>query len=112
MTSMPPARAEAAQKQLQAWRVTIDCYESEPSTNESHKELTVRAQAAEASRDHSPAANDRLDLSTTALQIAIVLASASVVLGIGWLACIGGGLGLVGLAFALIGWFAPALVHL
>ncbi|WP_414476198.1 DUF4337 domain-containing protein [Microvirga sp. M2] len=109
LMSMPPAQAEAAQKQVQAWRTAIERYESEPSTNEGRKELTVRAQAAEAARDHALAAKDRLDLSTTALQIAIVLASASVVLSIGWLAWIGGGLGLIGLTFAVIGWAAPTL---
>ncbi|WP_414476284.1 DUF4337 domain-containing protein [Microvirga sp. M2] len=112
LIGMPPAQAEAAQKRLQAWRATIDRYESEPSTNEGRKELSARAQAAEAARDHALAANDRLDLSTASLQIAIVLASASVVLGIAWLAWVGGGLGLIGLVFALLGWFLTALPHL
>src|ERR687893_2337532 len=48
MASMPPPQAEAARKRLEAWRATIDRYESEPATNEGRKELMGRAQAAEA----------------------------------------------------------------
>jgi hypothetical protein len=112
MLVMPPAQAEAARNLLQNWRATIDRYESEPSTNEGRKELTARARAAEESRDHAMAADNVLDFSSAALQIAIVLASASVVLGITWLAWAGGGLGLIGIGFALLGWFAPTLLHL
>jgi hypothetical protein len=108
--SMQPAQAQAAQKLLQAWRSTIDRYESEPSTNEGKKELTARAKAAEEARDHSMAADNMLDFASAALQIAIVLTSAAVVLGVDWLAWGGGGLSLVGLAFALLGWFAPTLI--
>jgi hypothetical protein len=53
-----------------------------------------------------------LDVAAAALQLAIVLASASVVIGITWLAVAGGMLGVVGLVFALLGWLAPTLVPL
>jgi hypothetical protein len=53
-----------------------------------------------------------LDIASAALQLAIVLASASVVIGIVWLAWAGGSLGLVGLIFALLGWLAPTLIPL
>jgi hypothetical protein len=112
IAGMQPAQAEAAQKRLQRWQATIDRYESEPATNEGKKELTERAKAAEAARDHSMAADNMLDFASAALQIAIVLTSASVVLGINWLAWGGGLLGLAGLTFALLGWFAPTLISL
>ncbi len=112
MASMPPPQADVARKRLESWRATIDRYESEPSTQEGRKELTTRAKAAEAERDHGLAAGNMFDLSSAALQLAIVLASASVVIGIGWLAWAGGALGLIGLAFALLGWLAPTLISL
>jgi hypothetical protein len=112
MASMPPPQADVARKRLEAWRATIDRYESEPSTQEGRKELTDRAKAAEAVRDHGLAVDNMLDISSAALQLAIVLASASVVIGIGWLAWAGGALGLVGLAFALLGWLAPTVLAL
>jgi hypothetical protein len=110
MMAMPPPQAEAARKRLEAWRATIDRYESEPSTNEGRKELTGRAKAAEEVRDHALAADNMFDIASAALQLAIVLASASVVIGIAWLAWAGGALGLVGLTFAILGWFAPTLI--
>jgi Domain of unknown function (DUF4337) len=112
MAAMPPQQAEAARKQLEAWRATIGRYESEPATNDGRKELAGRARASEAARDNALAADNMLDFGSAALQIAIVLASASVVLGIGWLAFAGAGLGLIGLGFALFGWFAPTLIAL
>jgi uncharacterized protein (DUF2267 family) len=108
--SMAPAQAQAAQRLLQRWQSTIERYESELSTNEGRNELTARAKAAEQARDHSIAADNLLDLASAALQIAIVLTSASVVLGVGWLAWGGGFLGLLGLALAITGWFAPTLI--
>jgi hypothetical protein len=46
------------------------------------------------------------------VQIAIVLASAAIVTGAMVLAWIGAGLGVVGIAFCLIGFLAPTAVHL
>ena len=112
IASMPPPQADAARKRLDAWRATIDRYESEPPTNEGRKELMTRAKAAEEVRDHALAVDNMLDIASAALQLAIVLASASVVIGIAWLAWAGGALGLIGLGFALLGWLAPTLIAL
>jgi len=109
---MSPQRAEAARKLLASWRATIDRYESEPATNEGRKELAARAKTAEAERDRALAADNLFDLGSAALQLAIVLASASIVANIAWLAWLGSGIGLVGVAFALLGWFAPTLISL
>ena len=111
LLEVPPERAETVQKRIQAWRATADRYESEPSTNEGRRELAARAKAAEQKRDHALAVNHVLELGSGALQLAIVLASASVVAGVMWLAWVGGGLGVVGLIFGLLGWFAPTLLH-
>ncbi len=112
IASMPPPQAEAARKRLEAWRATIDRYESEPPTNEGRKELMSRAKAAEEVREYALAVDNMLDIASAALQLAIVLASASVVIGIAWLAWAGGALGLIGWGFALLGWLAPTLILL
>ena len=52
------------------------------------------------------------DFGSASLQLAIVLASASIVIGIMWLAWLAGGVGLIGVTFALLGWFAPTLIPL
>jgi hypothetical protein len=51
-------------------------------------------------------------MASAALQIAIVLASAEIITGVAALAWISGGLGVVGLVFSLIGFFAPTAIHL
>jgi hypothetical protein len=58
------------------------------------------------------AAYHHYELASAALQIAIVLASAQIITGVAALAWISGGLGVVGLAFSFIGYFAPLAIHL
>lgn len=58
------------------------------------------------------AAYHHFELASAALQIAIVLASAQIVTGVMSLAWISGGLDVIGLAFSLIGYFAPLTIHL
>jgi len=72
----------------------------------------ARAKAAEARRDRSMAAYHQYELASGAVQIAIVLASATIITGMNALAWVAGGLGLLGIAFSLIGFFAPTAVHL
>jgi hypothetical protein len=107
-----PERAERTRKQVEAWRATIDRLETEPSTQEGRKELIARAKAAEQKRDKALAADNMFDLASAALQLAIVLASAAVVVGIGWLVWIAQGVGVIGLSFALLGWLAPTMIAL
>ena len=107
-----PERAERTRKRLEAWRATAERYESEPDTNEGRKELAARAKAAEEVRDRTLAADNMFDYGSAALQLAIVLASASIVVGVTWLAWLAGGCGVIGVAFALLGWFAPTLIPL
>jgi hypothetical protein len=63
----------------------------------------ARAKAAEADRDEAFAANNHFGYASATLQLAIVLASASIILGIAWLAYI---------ACSALGVFAPALLPL
>ncbi len=102
-----PERSEEVAKRVAAWRATADRYETEPSTNEGRRELAARAKAAEQRRDQAHAANDVFELGSAALQIGIVVASASVIAGVTWLAWLALGLAGAGLCFGLLGWFAP-----
>jgi hypothetical protein len=110
LDAVAPERKDALAKRLDGWKSTATRYESEPETNEGRKELVARAKAAEEARDRALATDNMYDVASAALQLAIVLASASVVVGVSWLAWAAGGLGAIGLIFAIIGWFAPALI--
>ena len=104
--------SEEAKKQIEAWRKTAQRYQTEPETGEGRDELMARAKEAEKKRDRSMAAYHQYELASAAVQIAIVLASAAIVTGAMALAWIGAGLGVVGVAFCLIGFFAPTSVHI
>ena len=110
MDGAGPESREARQAQIEEWQATMARYDSEPENQEGRRELIARAQAAEAARDHALAVDNMFDFSSASLQLAIVLASASVVLSVGWLAWIAGGLGALGVAFAGFGWWAPTLL--
>jgi hypothetical protein len=103
---------EQMDRQIAAWKKTIARYDTEPETNEGRKELAARAKAAELKRDTSLSAYHHFEIASAAVQIAIVLASATVITGAIWLTWIACGLGLTGLIFCTIGIFLPAAVHL
>ncbi|MBF0097615.1 MAG: DUF4337 domain-containing protein [Magnetococcales bacterium] len=99
-------------KRIADWRNTAARYESEPDKGEGRKELRARAIAAQKIRDKAAAAHHMFEYGAAALQIAIVMASASVVTGTVMLVWGAGFLGVVGVAFGLLGWLAPTLIHL
>jgi len=102
-----PAVRERLQKRIDGWKATIARYESEPETNEGRKELIARAKAAEARRDISSARDDKYDIVSGLLQIAIVVASAAIITGVALLAWTGVGLGVLGLALMVVAEVAP-----
>ena len=102
-----PVVRERLQKRIDGWKATIARYESEPETNEGRKELIARAKAAEAQRDISSARDDKYDIVSGLLQIAIVVSSAAIITGIGLLAWTGGALGLAALALMFVAQLAP-----
>jgi plasmid stabilization system protein ParE len=104
--------SEKSRKQIEKWRKTAERYQSEPETGEGRKELAERAKSAEAKRDRSMAAYHHYELASAAVQIAIVLASASIITTMPALAWIAGALGVAGIAFCVIGFFFPTSVHL
>jgi len=106
------AAKDAMTKRASAWKETAARYDSEPETQEGRKELAARAKIAEAKRDRSLAAYHHYELASGAVQIAIVLAGASIITAVAALVWIAGGLGIVGVIFCGIGFFAPQAVHL
>jgi hypothetical protein len=90
---------------METYRKTAARYESEPDTREGKKELLARAQAEEAKRDHALKQDPYFDYAEALLQIAIVLISVSIVAELGWLAFLGGGVGLLGALLMINGFF-------
>ena len=105
---MPPGADPAALKaKREEWAKTMARWESEPSTGEGRKELSEKAKKSEERRDLALERYHQYELASAAFQVGIVLASAEVITGIVALAFLGGGLGLIGLALAGFGLFAP-----
>jgi hypothetical protein len=107
-----PEKQAAIDDLLKSWAEKSAKYDSDPESGEGRKELLARAKAAEADRDEALAANNHFGYASAALQLAIVLASASIILGIAWLAYIACGLGAVAVVFAALGVFAPTSLPL
>lgn len=103
---------ETMEKRIGDWKNTAARYDSEPETNEGRKELMARAKATEERRDRSLAAYHHYEVASAAVQIAIVLASATIITGANVLALVAAFLGLVGIGFSMIGFFWPTAVHL
>ncbi len=107
-----PASKSAKEQMIKAWKQTVARYESEPETHEGRKELAERAKSAEERRETSMAKYHNYEIASAALEIGIVLASATIITGMAVLAWIAGGLGIIGLGFIGIALFAPHAVHL
>lgn len=106
------AGGEKVKAQISAWKKTAERYQNEPETGEGRDQLEARARAAEKKRDLALAAYHHYELSSAVVQIAIVLASASIITAIPALAWSAGVLGVAGIAFCVIGFWFPAAVHL
>jgi len=102
----------AAQRQIENWLKTVERYQSEPDTGEGRKELSERAKAAEQRRHVNLAAYHNYEVASAAVQIAIVMASASIITTIPALAWIAGALGAAAVVFCAIGMWVPTAVHL
>ncbi|MCR0984184.1 DUF4337 domain-containing protein [Roseomonas populi] len=109
--ALDPAGSEASARQREAWNATAQRWESEPATGEGRRELAERAKAAERVRDRSMAAYHMHEYGSAAFQVAIVVASASIVTGVPLLALGGAILGVLGIALSGLGFFAPEMIH-
>jgi hypothetical protein len=106
------AAKAAAQKQIDDWQKNAARYRSEPETGEGTEQLAERAKHAEEERDLSTAKYHHFELGSAAFQIAIVLASATIITGILALAWISGLLTLAGIAITVLGVVQPHLLPL
>src|SRR5271156_2756663 len=99
------AAKAAAQKQIDDWQKTAARYRSDPKSGEGQEQLSERAKHAEEERDLAAAKYHHFELASAAFQIAIVLASATIITGIVVLAWISGVLALAGVAMTALGIF-------
>jgi hypothetical protein len=106
-----PALKAAQQKQIEDWRKTAERYDSDPASKEGRKELAERAKQTEERRDHALARYHNFEIASAAFQIAIVLASATVITGILALSYLSGLLGIGGLVFMAIGLISPHTIE-
>lgn len=106
------ADSPKAKEQIADWKKTAERYQNEPDTGEGRDQLEARAKAAEKKRDLARDAYHHFEVSSAAVQIAIVLASASIITAMPALAWLAGALGALGVAFCVIGVWFPTAVHL
>jgi hypothetical protein len=111
-TTTDETRKAAVAKQVDEWTKTAARYRSEPDVREGTVELAQRAKEEEHKRDTMLAKYHHFEVASAGFQIAIVLASASVITGMMILTWLAGGLGVLGILFTGIGLFAPHAVHL
>ncbi|GIQ79295.1 DUF4337 domain-containing protein [Bradyrhizobium sp. ma5] len=111
-TTTDEAAKAALQKQIDDWQKTAARYRSEPETGEGSEQLAERAKHAEHERDEATAKYHHFELASAAFQIAIVLASATIITGIAALAWISGLVTLAGVVMTLLGLLQPHLLHL
>jgi hypothetical protein len=121
----PDAIKTALNQRIDTWEKTVVRYESEPREREVRKEVNLNppygegrrelmalAAAAEAKRDTALERYHHYEVASAAFQIGIVLASATVITGMIVLSYLAGALGILGIVFMSIGFFAPHAVHL
>ena len=106
------AAGDGGEKQIEAWKENAERYQSEPEKGEGRKELAARAKKAEQQRDRAMTAYHHYELASAAVQIGIVLASASIITAMPVLAWIAGALGAIGAALCVVGFWFPAALHL
>jgi uncharacterized protein DUF4337 len=121
----PEAIKKGMGERLDTWQKAVARYESEPREREVRKEVDLNpkygegrrelmalALAAERKRDTALERYHHYEVASAAFQIGIVLASAAVITSIVLLAYAAAALGVIGLVFTGIGFFAPHAVHL
>lgn len=106
------AAKAALQKQIDGWQKTAARYRSEPETGEGSEQLAARAKEAEKKRDVATDKYHHYEYASAMFQIAIVLASATIITGMIWLAWASGLLLLIGIGMTGAGLFWPHLLHL
>ncbi|MBI5322946.1 DUF4337 domain-containing protein [Bradyrhizobium sp.] len=110
-TTTDEAAKAALAKQIDDWTKTAARYRSEPETGEGSEQLAKRAKEAEVARDVATDKYHHYEYASAMFQIAIVLASATIITGMVWLAWLSGVLLMTGIAMSGFGLFWPNLLH-
>ena len=102
---------EAVTKQIEEFEATAARYEKDPKKpQDSLERLSEQAHEAEAERDHANHRLEHYELASGLVQIAIVLASASIITGMAALMWMSVGLGGIGILIMAVGYFHPGLI--
>lgn len=102
---------EAIEKQIAAWKGAVAKFEKDPAKPEdSFEGILERANQANEHRELLNKKLEHFEYAGGALQIAIVLASASIITGIATLAWGAAALGLLGAVLAGFGYLAPTML--
>jgi hypothetical protein len=103
-----PKAQEAMEKQIGDWKAVVAKFEKDTKNPEDSLDaIQERAKAAAEGRELSNQKLEHFEYASGALQIAIVLASAAIITGVGVLAWIAAGLGLIGAVLMALGYLAP-----
>lgn len=107
-----PAARAAIEAQQKAWRDRAARWADDPVGGDGRKQLAEKAKASEERREHVAAKYHLYEYSAAAFQVAIVVVSASVVVGYSLLKWGGIGVAVVGGVLGILGLVAPHLLHL
>jgi hypothetical protein len=103
-----PKAQEALEKQIAEFKATVARFEKDTKNpQDSLEAIQERAKAASEGRELSNHKLEHFEYASGALQIAIVLASAAIITGMGVLAWIAVGLGALGAILMAFGYLAP-----
>lgn len=111
-TTTDEAAKAALAKQIDNWEKTAARYRNEPETGEGSEQLAKRAKEAEAARDVATDKYHHYEYASAMFQIAIVLASATIITGMIALAWVSGILAIGGIVITVLGLYSPHLLHL
>jgi hypothetical protein len=103
-----PAAQQAVEKQIAEFKATVARFEKDPKKPEDSLDaIQERANAAGEARELANHRLEHYELGSGLIQIAIVLASASIITGIAVLMWLSVGLGAIGAILLAFGFFAP-----
>ncbi len=97
----PSADEAKTAAMIKRWTDASKRYDSEPETGEGRKELAARAIASQKLGEVANHKYHNLEISSGVLQVAIVLASSSIITNVMLLAWLAGGLGVVAVGFVI-----------
>ena len=108
--SLSPEQKARVDKTLADWKSAADHLDSDPG-GDGRKELLEKAKRLTAQRDEAANAYHTFEYGSAALQLSIVLASASLITSMPVLAGVSVGLGGVGAFLGGLGWLKPNALH-